>query len=260
MKLEEKIKTILEEKELQRNSQKASLSKRFPTLASSFRNLKELKRSIRNNLDLSLSKSYTENDLEFRVHSHQSLLMRKLGDSDTRLQKNKITNLKIASENINNLMLKPGQSFSFWFLVGRPSESRSYVNGMFLSKGRVIEGIGGGLCQLSNLLYWMFLHSDLTITERHHHSHDVFPDSGRVLPFGSGATIMHNYVDLKVKNNTDSTFQVKVWLTNHHLKGEIRSDKKQKNKYHVIEKNHKFISSRTRLIDTMKFIERIKII
>ena len=45
---------------------------------------------------------------------------------------------------------------------------------------------GGGLCQLSNLIYWMTLHTPLTITERYRHSYDVFPDSNRTQPFGSG--------------------------------------------------------------------------
>ena len=46
--------------------------------------------------------------------------------------------------------------------------------------------LGGGLCQLSNLIYWMTLHTPLTITERYRHSYDVFPDSNRTQSFGSG--------------------------------------------------------------------------
>ncbi|MFJ8513275.1 VanW family protein [Lysinibacillus xylanilyticus] len=51
---------------------------------------------------------------------------------------------------------------------------------------KVKTGVGGGICQLANLLYWMALHTPLIVTERHHHSFDPFPDSGRTLPFGSG--------------------------------------------------------------------------
>ena len=50
--------------------------------------------------------------------------------------------------------------------------------------GEVKTSIGGGICQLANLLYWMALHTPLEVIERHHHSFDPFPDSGRTLPFG----------------------------------------------------------------------------
>ena len=83
---------------------------------------------------------------------------------------------------------------------------------------------GGGICQLANLLYWMTLHTPLVVTERHHHSFDPFPDSGRTLPFGSGASVYYNYVDLRMYNPTSHSFQIKVWLTDKHLKGAIFSN------------------------------------
>ena len=62
------------------------------------------------------------------------------------------------------------------------------MEGMILRNGRVASGVGGGLCQMTNLLYWMTLHTPLTVTERWRHGYDVFPDSNRTQPFGSGAT------------------------------------------------------------------------
>ena len=47
--------------------------------------------------------------------------------------------------------------------------------------------MGGGLCQLANLLYWMALHTPLAVVERHHHSFDPFPDENRTLPSGRAA-------------------------------------------------------------------------
>lgn len=86
----------------------------------------------------------------------------------------------------------------------------------------------------------MALHSPLTVLERHHHSFDPFPDSGRVLPFASGATVMYNYRDLRLKNNTNQIFQLKLWLDDKCLNGDLRSDKEMNVKYHVYEKNHFF--------------------
>ena len=148
------------------------------------------------------------NVLEHRVKKHQSLLIRKLGDSDMQLQYNKITNLKLAAKEISGIFIKPGETFSFCKLVGLPTEKKGYLMGMELSFGKARPGIGGGICQIANLLNWLVLHSPLTIVEKSQHSFDPFPDEGRVLPFGSGAAIFYNYIDYQFTNNTDKTFQI----------------------------------------------------
>ncbi|MGH9821109.1 MAG: VanW family protein [Pyrinomonadaceae bacterium] len=180
-------------------------------------------------------------DLSFSCKKHQSLLRRRLGNSDPRLQENKITNLNIACPTINGVLIKPGETFSFWRLVGEATAKKGYAEGMQLSRGEVVRGVGGGLCQLANLLSWMALHTPLKIAERHHHSFDPFPDENRVLPFGSGAGVFYNYIDLRFFNSTDLTFQVKVWLTANHLKGAIYSDRETPHAYHVFERNHRFL-------------------
>lgn len=172
---------------------------------------------------------------------HQSLLMKKLGDNNEHLQRQKITNLRVAAEKISGIVIQPGETFSYWNAVGEASKKRGFEKGMLLSKGKVVEGVGGGLCQLSNLLYWMFLHGPFQIKERYHHSYDVFPDSGRVLPFGSGATVFYNYVDLVVKNISDKPIQIKLWLTDTHLKGQLVSESAFPEKYSVLEEEHLFL-------------------
>ena len=105
----------------------------------------------------------------------------------------------------------------------------------------VIEGIGGGLCQLSNFLYWIFLHTPIETIERYHHSMDVFPDSGRILPFGGGATVFYNFIDVKVRNVSMHPLQLKIWLTDSHLKGQVLSPEPIPQKFHVFERNHFFV-------------------
>ena len=109
---------------------------------------------------------------------------------------------------------------------------------MVLHYGKVTVGVGGGLCQLSNLIYWMTLHTPLTVTERYRHSYDVFPDSNRSQPFGSGATCYYNYLDLQIKNETENTYQLTLRLTDTHLVGEWRSDSQPIQKYEVYEADH----------------------
>jgi vancomycin resistance protein VanW len=85
----------------------------------------------------------------------------------------------------------------------------------------------------------MVLHTPLTVVERHRHSFDVFPDSNRTQPFGSGATCVYNYRDLKFKNETSEVYQIKLWLEDDYLHGKIVSNKTQYFQYKVYENNHK---------------------
>jgi vancomycin resistance protein VanW len=179
--------------------------------------------------------------LPYRIKKHQSVLVRKLGDSDLQLQYNKVVNLQIAHKKINGILIRPGETLSLCKLIGRTTKRKGYLPGMELCFGESRPGIGGGLCQIANLVHWMVLHSPLTIIERHHHSYDPFPDDGRVLPFGSGATIFYNYHDLRVKNNTSYTFQINLWLSEKCLEGELRMDTELDYAYHVYEENHKFL-------------------
>src|ERR1035437_864203 len=109
---------------------------------------------------------------------------------------------------------------------------------MILFNGEIRHGTGGGLCQLSNLIYWMTLHTPLTVTERWRHSFDVFPDSIRTQPFGSGATCAYNYIDLQIANNTTFRFQLRLWLDDKYLCGEWRADGKPTGRYEIVEREH----------------------
>jgi vancomycin resistance protein VanW len=179
-------------------------------------------------------------ELPVTLIHHRSILRRRLGDTDPRLQETKIVNLRLASASIDRLVIDPGEVFSFWRRVGDPTAERGFVEGLILRNGAVGSGIGGGLCQLSNLVYWMALHTPLEVVERHHHSFDPFPDVGRVLPFGSGASVFYNYGDLRLRNPTSQPFQVQAWLTATHLCGAIRTDRAWPLRYHLEERNHGF--------------------
>lgn len=179
--------------------------------------------------------------LKFRVKKHQSVLIRKLTDyNNTQLQLNKIDNLKIVIQKIDGIKIYPGETFSFYKLVGKPTSKRGFKSGMELSRGYARSGIGGGICQASNLIYWLILHSPLEVVERHHHSFDPFPDQGRILPFASGATVMYNYLDLRIKNNTPYTFQLKLWLDKKCLNGDLRCSHRLRYSYSVYEEKHRF--------------------
>ena len=174
------------------------------------------------------------------VKTHRSLILRQLKDVEMYLQHNKRTNLSLAAKAINGTVIRPGETFSFWKLVGKPTAKRGFKEGLVLDSGKIATGIGGGLCQMGNLLHWMFLHTPLTITERYRHGYDVFPDVSRKIPFGSGATLAYNYIDLQVKNNTNHTFQLTLFLDDYYLNGKISTDSPLPIKYEVEELDHLF--------------------
>ncbi len=176
--------------------------------------------------------------LPYECYSHKTPLFRELKDVDDQYQINKVVNLKLAVERLDGLMIKPGETFSYWKLIGKPSAGKGYVPGMVLFCGTYRMGVGGGLCQLSNLLYWMSMHTPLTIVERYRHSYDVFPDSNRTQPFGSGATCYYPYRDLMIRNDMDCDFQLTLKVGETHLEGLWTTSRLVSFRYEIIEKNH----------------------
>jgi vancomycin resistance protein VanW len=176
--------------------------------------------------------------LPYQYMSHKTVLLRQLKDVDMELQYHKIKNLTLAAKRLNGVLLRPGETFSYWKLIGKPTRRKGYQAGMILRNGTVCSGIGGGLCQMSNLIYWMVLHTPLTVVERHRHGYDVFPDSNRTLPFGSGATCFYPHGDLMIRNDTDETFQLLVTVGDEYLEGEWRSQTAPEFQYEICERNH----------------------
>lgn len=180
------------------------------------------------------SSEKSKEELEFLIYKHNSLIRRKLGNVNMELQENKAKNLALASPKINGIIIKPGETFSLWKLVGRCQEKHGYKEGLTITSGKTASGIGGGMCQLSNLIHWMILHTDMEITEHHHHDQiDLFPDFKRVIPFGTGTSIMYNYLDYRFKNTTNLTYQLIIYVTEEYLCGELRADSRQDYKYHI---------------------------
>lgn len=178
------------------------------------------------------------NDLDFKCFSYRTPLLRQLKDVDMQLQYNKINNIKIAVECLDGILIKPGEVFSYWKLIGKPCRKKGYIEGMVLNGGKVCTGVGGGLCQLSNLIFWMALHTPLTVVERHRHGYDVFPDAHRTQPFGTGATCYYPHGDLMIQNNTQDTYQLRVRVGEEFLRGEFRCSRETEFQYEIIERNH----------------------
>jgi vancomycin resistance protein VanW len=167
---------------------------------------------------------------------HDELLPHKLFSTDNRLydantgfdmiyQENKVFNLKLAAKTLNGLLIMPGETFSFWQTVRHADKDTPYKVGLNITNGKLGTTQGGGICQMSNLLFWVFLNSPLTIVERHTHKAKEFPTNRNAEPEGVDATISEGWLDLKVKNETDITFQIGIAFDSANITGSLFTDK-----------------------------------
>lgn len=129
-------------------------------------------------------------------------------DSDLALTAGKIENLRIAARRLTGLEVPAGGVFSFWAHMGRPTTARGYVEGRELREGCMIASVGGGLCQVTNLLYQAAMDAGFEIIERHAHSR-IVPGSSAAL--GQDATVFWNYLDLRFRS--EHGFRIEVDLT-----------------------------------------------
>lgn len=188
-----------------------------------------------------IAKEKSEEKLPVLIFEHSSLIRRTLGNVDMELQENKAANLAIAAPKVSGIVIRPGETFSFWTLVGNPTARKGYKNGLTILNAETKAGIGGGMCQFTNLIHWMVLHTPLEITEHHHHDgFDLFPDFNRQIPFGTGTSIAYNYIDYRFKNTTENTFQLIVYVTQTHLCGELRAMHELSVGYNIETRNEHF--------------------
>lgn len=186
------------------------------------------------------AKKKNKENLEFIWKGHTKLLLRKLEGVDMKLQKNKVKNLQLAAEKIDGIIVNPGEEFSFWNVVGNATKRKGYQEGLVISNSQMKKGIGGGLCQMANMIHWLVLHTPLEVTELHHHSDALFPDVKRREPFGTGTSISYKALDYRFKNTTQYQVQIRVWLDDTFLYGEIRSSKPLDREYKIIEEDNHY--------------------
>ncbi len=158
------------------------------------------------------------------VHAqHETPLRRPGSDTSERLQRAKERNVARCAELLNGTLIGPGETFSFHHAVGWPNRLRGFGVGLELHNGELASGVGGGNCSVSNLLYLLALRSGLQIVERHRHQLDLFPDHGRTVPFGCGATVFYPHRDLKITNPWPFALCLGLRVEDGALHGEVRA-------------------------------------
>ena len=120
---------------------------------------------------------------------------------------NRTTNLQLAINKINGVVLMPDEEFSYNKIVGERTISAGYKEAKIYSNGEVVDGLGGGICQISSTLYNTVLLANLEITERRNHQ---FVTS--YLPAGRDATVVYGSQDFKFKNNRKYPVKIEASL------------------------------------------------
>ncbi len=140
-----------------------------------------------------------------------------------RTNTNRTTNLQLAINKINGIVLLPGEEFSYNKVVGERTIAAGYKDAKIYSNGEVVDGLGGGICQVSSTLYNTALLANLEITERRNHQFVTsYVDAGR------DATVVYGSQDFKFKNNRNYPIKIEASLNSGIAKISIYGVKEEK--------------------------------
>ncbi len=134
---------------------------------------------------------------------------------------NKKHNLRIAISRFQNVPIFPDEIFSFWHYVGNPTKKAGYKIGINIIKSQLDFDYGGGLCQLSGLLYHLALTGGIGVVERYPHSVDLYADTTRYTPLGADATTAYGYKDLRLRNTRDVPICFRTRIEGNQLIGSL---------------------------------------
>lgn len=118
---------------------------------------------------------------------------------------NRANNLTIAGEKINEVVLAPGEIFSYNKTLGARTIEAGYKEAAIYVSGKVVNGLGGGICQISTILYNAVLQANLEIVERK--PHQFLPSYAKP---GLDATVAYGSIDFKFKNNRNYPIKIKT--------------------------------------------------
>ena len=119
---------------------------------------------------------------------------------------NRNTNLAVACEAINGLVLLPGQEFNYNETLGERTKEAGYKEAPSYVGGLTVDTLGGGICQISSTLYYSTLFADLEIVERHNHGY-----VSDYIPKGMDATVTWEGANFRFRNNTNYPIRIEAW-------------------------------------------------
>ncbi|MGE8207494.1 VanW family protein [Heyndrickxia sp. NPDC080065] len=134
-------------------------------------------------------------------------------------------NIELSAQAINNVIVGVNDTFSFNTTVGPSDEAHGYQKAMEAVNGKLVEGIGGGICQTSSTLFNAVDKLAVSYVEKHHHSVNV-----GYVPKGRDATVSYGGVDFRFQNTTGVPLLLKAYTNNGSLTVEVRTSKANQNR------------------------------
>ncbi len=129
-------------------------------------------------------------------------------------------NIELSAQAINNVIVGEEDIFSFNTTVGPSDEEHGYQKAMEAVNGKLVEGIGGGICQTSSTLFNAVDTLGVSYVEKHHHSLDV-----GYVPKGRDATVSYGGLDFRFQNTIGIPVVLKAFIENDALIVEVRTSK-----------------------------------
>ena len=129
-------------------------------------------------------------------------------------------NLVTASNTINGTLLKPGETFSLNGILGERTEAKGYREGYVIESGRLVKGVGGGISQVSTVVYNLAWFSGATLVE--HTPHTFYISR---YPEGREATVYWPTVDNTFTNSTPHAMLIQMWVADSQVHGRVWSTK-----------------------------------
>lgn len=137
--------------------------------------------------------------------------------------KNRSNNIVLASSKINGTVILPGETFSYNKTVGKRTITSGFKEAGAYAGGKVIQEVGGGICQVSSTLYNAVLYANLEIVDRSNHYFECsYVDAGR------DATVSWGTVDFKFRNNRTYPIKIEAYSKNGVVKISIKGIKEEK--------------------------------
>ncbi len=169
-----------------------------------------------------------------------------LADVTTRFSPKKVertTNVRLAAKLINGKILNPGEEFSYNTEVGPRTKERGFKEAAIYASGEVVDGIGGGICQVSSTLYMAAIKANMKITERRNHSFYV-----DYAPKGEDATVVYGSIDFRFVNTSPYPIKIVATSKNNYIRIQLMGTETEKFSVKLTKKT----------LSTKPFEERIK--
>ncbi len=154
--------------------------------------------------------SFVESNPEYTREDFNNFVV--IGGYDTKYNiydTSRNQNLATACSKINNVTLYPGEVFSTNEHYGETTIENGYAVSHVIVDNELVDGVGGGVCQISTTLYNAVIRAELEVVERRNHSIPV-----GYAPLGFDATLANPYIDLKFRNNYDTPILITAWIDN----------------------------------------------